>query len=138
MSRISKEARIRVRYAETDQMGVAYYANYLVWMEVGRVEYCKALGFRYRDMEVEDGVLLAVVEARCRYLSPARYDEEVIVETWLEQASPRLVRFGYRMHEASGGRELATGETKHIFCNRQLRATKLPSKYRKFFGLAAG
>ena len=65
-------------------MGVAYYANYLVWMEVGRVEYCKALGFRYRDMEIEDGVLLAVVEARCRYLLPARYDEEVIVETWME------------------------------------------------------
>lgn len=136
MSRISHEARIRVRYAETDQMGVAYYANYLVWMEVGRVEYCNALGFRYRDMEVEDGVLLAVVEARCRYLSPARYDEEIVVETWLEQASPRLVRFGYRMREATGGRELASGETKHIFCNRQMRPTKLPPKYRPFFGLA--
>jgi acyl-CoA thioester hydrolase len=136
MSPITQEARLRVRYAETDQMGVAYYANYLVWMEVGRVEYCTAQGFRYRDMEVEDGVLLAVVEVRCRYLSPARYDEEIVVETWLEQASPRLVRFGYRMREATGGRELASGETKHIFCNRQMRPTKLPPKYRPFFGLA--
>jgi acyl-CoA thioester hydrolase len=135
MSRISHPARIRVRYAETDQMGVAYYANYLVWMEVGRVDYCKALGFRYRDMEVEDGVLLAVVEAYCRYLSPARYDEEVIVETWVEQATSRLVRFGYRMCEAASGRELASGETKHIFCNPQMRPTKLPPKYRHFFGL---
>ena len=80
--------------------------------------------------------MLAVVEARCRYLSPARYDEEVIVETWVEQATPRLVRFGYRMHEAAGGRELASGETKHIFCTRQLRATKLPPKYRPYFGMA--
>ena len=70
--------RIRVRYAETDQMGVVYYANYLVWMEVARVEYCSAIGFRYKDMEMEDGVLLAVVEAQCRYHSPARFDEEVL------------------------------------------------------------
>ncbi len=77
MSRFCQDARIRVRYAETDQMGVAYYANYLVWMEVGRVECCQALGFRYRDMEMNDGVLLAVVEAHCRYLYPARYDDEM-------------------------------------------------------------
>ena len=67
------ETRLRVRYAETDQMGVVYYANYLVWMEVGRVELCKALGFNYRDMEREDGVLLAVAEACCRYRSPGPF-----------------------------------------------------------------
>ena len=71
------ETRIRVRYAETDQMGVVYYANYLVWMEVGRVEYCKARGFNHRDME-RDGVFLVVVEAECRYLAPAFFDDEVI------------------------------------------------------------
>ena len=69
------ETRLRVRYAETDQMGVVYYANYLVWMEVGRVELCKALGFNYGEMERDDGVLLAVAEACCRYLSPARFDD---------------------------------------------------------------
>ncbi len=78
-----------MRYAETDQMGVAYYANYLVWMEVGRVEYCRSVGFRYRDMETEDGVLLAVVEAHCRYLHPARYDDEIIIRTWIEKATRR-------------------------------------------------
>ena len=74
------EARLRVRYAETDQMGMVYHANYLVWMEVGRVEYCRASGVRYRDLE-QEGILLAVVEAHCRYLSPALYDEEVVVRT---------------------------------------------------------
>lgn len=131
------EARLRVRYAETDQMGVAYYSNYFVWMEVGRVEYCKAAGFRYRDMEEQDGVLLAVVGAQCRYLSPARYDDEVVVKTWVEHASPRIIRFGYEMREASSGRTLATGETKHIFCGRDMKPAKLPQKYRSLFGIRA-
>src|ERR1044071_3601248 len=103
------ESRIRVRYAETDQMGVVYYANYLVWMEVGRVELCRACGFEYRDMEREDGVLLAVAESNCRYLYPALYDDEVIVRSWVEQADRRVVTFGYEMRLAEGGRLLATG-----------------------------
>src|SRR5512146_2011454 len=116
----TSESRIRARYAETDRMGVVYYANYLVWMEVARVELCKFLGFRYRDMELEDGVLLAVVEAQCRYLYPARFDEEVIVETRVAEANPRLVSFSYEMRLADGGRKLATGSTRHIFCNREM------------------
>jgi acyl-CoA thioester hydrolase len=135
MSRICREARLTVRYAETDQMGVAYYSNYLIWMEVGRVEYCKALGFRYRDMETVDGVLFAVVEARCRYLHPARYDDEVIVKTWIVEATPRMVRFGYEMRRADGGRKLATGETKHIFCGREMKPARLPQKYHPLFGI---
>jgi acyl-CoA thioester hydrolase len=135
MSKPGREARITVRYAETDQMGVAYYANYLVWMEVARVEYCKALGFRYRDMEAEDGILLAVVEAHCRYLHPARYDDEVAIKTWVEQATARLVRFGYEMRRPADGRLIATGETKHIFCNREMRPVRLPAKYLALFGI---
>jgi acyl-CoA thioester hydrolase len=131
----SVDARLRVRYAETDQMGVVYYANYLVWMEVGRVEYCRAAGIRYRDMETEDGILLAVTEASCRYHSPALYDDEVIVRTWIEAAHPRMIRFGYEMTEASDGRRLATGETKHIFCGRDRKPRKLPEKYRGSFGM---
>jgi len=127
--------RIRVRYAETDQMGVVYYANYLVWMEVARVELCKSLGFRYRDMELEDGVLLAVVEAQCRYLYPARFDEEVIVETRVAEANPRLVRFSYEMRLADGDRKLATGSTRHIFCNREMKPVRLPAKYLAAFGI---
>ena len=100
----SHETRFRVRYAETDQMGVVYYANYLVWMELGRAEYCRAAGIRYRDMEVDDGVLLAVVEAHCRYLHPARYDEEIAVKTWVAKANQRMVEFEYEIREAESGR----------------------------------
>jgi acyl-CoA thioester hydrolase len=123
-----------VRYAETDQMGVVYYANYLVWMEVARVEFCKALGFRYKDMEIEDGVLLAVVEAQCRYLYPARFDDEVIVETRIADANPRIVSFAYEMRLAEDDRKLATGSTRHIFCSREMKPVRLPEKYRKAFG----
>ena len=83
------DTRLRVRYAETDQMGVVYYANYLIWMEVGRVEYCRAAGIRYRDMEDDDGILLVVAEANCRYLAPARYDDEVRIANL---RSPRPLR----------------------------------------------
>jgi acyl-CoA thioester hydrolase len=131
----ANETKLRVRYAETDQMGVVYYSNYLVWMEVGRVEYCRAAGFNYRDMEEEDGVLLAVVEAHCRYLHPARYDDEVIVSTRVRKAGPRMVHFGYEMRRAADGRLLATGETKHLFCGRDLKPTKLPVKHHAQFGL---
>jgi acyl-CoA thioester hydrolase len=130
------EARLRVRYAETDQMGVVYYANYIVWMEVGRVELCKAVGFNYRDMERDDSVLLAVAEAHCRYLSPARFDDEVIVKTWIAAANTRMVTFGYEMRRAEDNRVLATGETRHIFCGRDLRRTRLPEKYHALFGIS--
>lgn len=127
------ETRVRVRYAETDQMGVVYYANYLVWMELGRVEYCRAAGIRYRDMELDDGVMLVVAEANCRYSAPARYDEEVVVRTSLASASPRMIQFDYEMTEASTSRKLAGGFTKHVFCARDLRPQKLPGKYWPMF-----
>ena len=131
----SHQTRVRVRYAETDQMGVVYYANYLVWMEVARVEFCKALGFRYKDMELDDGVLLAVVEAHCRYQYPARFDDEVIVETNIAEANSRIVSFGYEMRLAEGNRKLATGSTRHLFCNREMQPVRLPAKYRAMFGI---
>jgi acyl-CoA thioester hydrolase len=129
------ETRIRVRYAETDQMGVVYYANYLVWMEVGRVELCKVCGFNYRDMEREDGIFLAVAEAGCRYRSPARFDDEVIIKTWIEEASTRIVVFHYEMRVAEDDRLLATGHTRHVFVNREMHRAQLPRKYHPMFGL---
>jgi acyl-CoA thioester hydrolase len=129
------ETRLRVRYAETDQMGVVYYANYLVWMEVGRVALCKACGFNYRDMEAEDGVLLAVAEANCRYASPARFDDEIVVKAWIREAGTRMVTFAYEMRQAEDGRVVATGFTRHIFVNRQMRPARLPEKYRPLFGI---
>ena len=129
------ETRLRVRYAETDQMGVVYYSNYLIWMEMGRVEYCRAAGVRYRDMERDDGVLLTVAEANCRYLAPALYDEEVIVRTWIEDVHPRLVKFAYQMRRSRDDQLLARGFTKHVFCDRDFRPCKLPPKYHPLFGI---
>lgn len=131
----SVETRVRVRYAETDQMGVVYHANYLVWMEVGRVELCRSRGISYRDMEANDGIMLAVAEVQCRYAHPARYDEEVIVDTIINKAHPRMVVFGYRLLRAADGKLLAVGETKHVFCDRELRPAKLPAKYWPVFGI---
>jgi acyl-CoA thioester hydrolase len=130
------ETRIRVRYAETDQMGVVYYANYLVWMEVARVELCKACGFNYRDMEREDGILLAVAEANCRYSSPARFDDEVTIRSWIAQAGSRMATFRYEMCSATDGRKIATGFTRHVFLTREFRPARLPEKYFEFFGLS--
>jgi acyl-CoA thioester hydrolase len=126
---------LRVRYAETDQMAVVYYANYYVWMEVARVEFCEAVGVRYKTMEAEDGILLAVTESSCRHLTPARYDDTVIIETRLSDASPRAVTFEYMM--TCEGRKVATGRTRHIFLNREFRPTRLPEKYRALFGMSA-
>ncbi|MBL8173870.1 MAG: acyl-CoA thioesterase [Bryobacterales bacterium] len=116
-------------------MGIVYYANYLIWMEIGRVEFCRSVGVAYSEMERADGVLLTVAEANCRYLAPALYDEEIVVTTWLEGAHPRMVTFGYEMRTADG-RKLATGYTKHVFCGRDLRPARLPQKYWSFFGIA--
>jgi acyl-CoA thioester hydrolase len=129
------ETRLRVRYAETDQMGVVYYANYFVWMEVGRVGFCKALGFNYRDMERDDGVFLAVAEADCRYKSPAKFDDEVIVKTWIEDANTRIVIFNYEMRIAEEDRLLATGMTRHVFVNHQMQRSRMPEKYYSMFGI---
>jgi acyl-CoA thioester hydrolase len=129
------ESRLRVRYAETDRMGVVYYANYLVWMEVGRVELCKSLGFNYRDMEDQDGVLLAVAESYCRYRAPARFDDEVIVKTWVDEANARIAVFAYEIRLAESGRVLATGHTRHVFVNQRMERTRLPQKYHAMFGL---
>ena len=126
-------SKIRVRYAETDQMGVVYYANYLVWMEVARVEYCKAIGFRYRDMELEDGIFLAVAESNCRHISPAKFDDEITIATTIPDAGNRLVTFEYEM--SCGDRKVAKGRTRHVFLNRSLKPVKLPPKYSSLFGL---
>jgi acyl-CoA thioester hydrolase len=118
-------------------MGVVYYANYLVWMELGRVEYSRARGIRYRDMEEQDHVLLVVAEANCRYRRPARYDDEVIIRTWISESTPRTIRFEYEMLGAVEGNTLAMGFTRHVICGRDVRPTKLPEKYWPMFGISA-
>ena len=85
------ETRFRVRYAETDQMGMVYYANYLIWMEVGRTDFCRECGFTYRDLERQEQAYLTVAEATCRYIAPARYDDPIVVQTETTRAKSRLV-----------------------------------------------
>ena len=132
------ETRLRVRYAETDQMGVVYHANHFIWFEVGRVELLRQLGFSYKDMEREDGCFIAVVDARCRYKAPVHYDDEVIVCTYLKHVREKVIRFGYELRGAETGELLAEGETTHIVANAQMKPRALPEKYMNVFRAAVG
>src|SRR5271156_2872727 len=89
------ETSVRVRYAETDQMGVVYYGNYFTWFEIGRVELCRQLGFEYKQMEMEDDSFIVVAEASCRYKRPAKFDDLLIVRTRVTQSQRRTIRFAY-------------------------------------------
>jgi acyl-CoA thioester hydrolase len=132
------ETRLRVRYAETDQMGVAYHSNHFIWFEVGRVELLRQLGFAYRDMEREDGCFIAVSEARCRYTAPVRYDDEIIVRTHLKNVRESAVHFTYELLRADDSALLAQGETIHIVTNAQMKVVPLPEKYLKIFRQVVG
>ena len=138
MSQRVGEVRLRVRYAETDQMGVVYHANHFVWFEVGRVELLRQLGFSYREMEQNDGCFIAVVDARCRYKAPVRYDDEVIVRTHLKNVRESLVHFGYELVRVSDGSLLAEGETTHIVTDAEMRTRTIPEKYMDAFRQASG
>jgi len=132
------DAPVRVRYAETDQMGVVYHANYLIWFEIGRVELMRALGFEYKTMESEDDCYIVVAEVSCRYLHPARYDELLRVRTRISQAGNRIVKYSYELLRDSDDHLLATGATTHVICGRDGKPKQLPEKYRnKFRALAA-
>jgi acyl-CoA thioester hydrolase len=123
----------RVRYAETDQMGVVYYANYLVWFELGRVEFMRSLGFDYKQMEMEDGCILPVVEANCRYRAPARYDDVILIEACPIVLRGSMLKFAYRILRASTPQEpqllLAEGETVHIVCDASMQKCLMPERY---------
>lgn len=120
------ETRLRVRYAETDQAGVVYHSNYLIWFEVGRVELCRDHGFNYRDMEREEDALLPVTEARIRYRNPAVYDDEIIIRTRVVSVRSRAITFAYQVVRADDRTLLAEGETDHIVMNREGRARTFP------------
>jgi len=126
-------AEVRVRYAETDQMGIVYYANYLVWFEIGRVELLRSLGLAYSQLEIDHQCILPVVEASCRYRSPARYDDQILIETRPALLRGSVLKFAYRiLRKAPEGQEptlLAEGETVHVVCDDQLNKKHLPEKY---------
>ena len=129
MSSPPSTSTVRVRYAETDKMGVVYYANYFVWFEVGRTDLLRASGWTYRDMETE-GFGLPVIEAQCTYREPAKYDDEIDVRTRGEMLSPVRVKFSYEVVRAADAATLATGTTVHVTLNRQGRPCRLPERVR--------
>ena len=124
------DATVRVRYAETDQMGVVYHANYLIWFEVGRVELLRSLGFNYKEMETQDDCHIVVADVHCRYLHPARYDDVLRVRTRIAESGSRIVKFSYELIREGDEQLLATGETKHVICGKNGRPKSLPEKYR--------
>jgi len=125
-------SRVRVRYAETDQMGIVYYANYLVWFEVGRTDWLRDCGWSYRDMEAE-GYSLPVIETRCTYHESARYDDQIEVRTTGALASPVRIQFSYEVVRAADGITLATGMTMHAALDRNGRPRRLPDRVRTLF-----
>ena len=124
------ETTVRVRYAETDQMGVVYHANYLVWFEVGRVELMRALGVEYKKMEIEDDCHIVVADAHCRYQQSACYDDVVRIRTRIAESRNRIVKFAYEIFRDADGELLANGDTTHIICGSNGRPKLLPQKYR--------
>ena len=132
------ETRLRVRYAETDQMGVVYHSNHLIWFEVGRVELMRQMGFSYRDLEREEERFIAVAEVKCRYRAPVFYDEEVVVRTWLKTVRESVIVFRYELVRPENGTLLAEGETTHVVTDAKMKATTLPEKYLRVFRTAAG
>lgn len=127
------EAQVRVRYAETDQMGVVYHANYLVWFEVGRVEFIRRIGLSYKQMEMEENCMIAVVEATARYRAPARYDDEIVIQTRLTASRRSVIRFGYKVVRKADDAVLCEGETVHVVVDRTMKKTRLPEKYAERF-----
>lgn len=122
-----------MRYAETDQMGVAYHSNFFIWFEVGRVELLRQMGFTYKDMEQRDGCYIAVVDARCRYKAPARYDDELLLRSRLKNVRGPLLHFVYEVVRVADGALLAEGETTHIVTDAEMQRRALPEKYAAAF-----
>jgi acyl-CoA thioester hydrolase len=131
-STITSLSTVRVRYAETDQMGVVYYANYFVWFEVARADLLRTLGWSYRDME-ETGVHLPVIEAQCDYRRPARYDDEIEVRTEGRLASPIRLEFSYQVSVKGQPEVAASGRTVHAALGRDGRPCRLPQRLREAF-----
>jgi len=122
------DTEIRVRYAETDQMGVAYYANYLVWFEVGRSEFCRKRGFCYADLEAL-GYKLVVTDVQCRYRNAARYDEVITVRTWLKEMNRRMITFGYRILRKGKEEVISEGETRHLCLDSNGKPKSMPKEF---------
>ncbi len=119
-------------------MGVVYYANFFVWMEIGRVELVRSRGLNYKDLEDTEGLFLSVVDANCRYVFPARYDQEIAIQTQVSTSNSRMVEFAYEIRNADSRQLLAQGSTKHVWLNREMRPSRLPAQYRQLLSSGLG
>ncbi len=133
MKKITGETKLRVRYAETDRMGIVYHSNFVIWFEVGRVELLRQLGFEYSQMEAQDNCHIPVVDLRVRYKAPAQYDDEIVIRTELKNVRSSLLHFFYEVFRERDRTLLATGETMHIIVDDKLERRALPEKYLKAF-----
>jgi len=122
------ETSLRIRYQETDNMGVVYYGNYFTWFEVARTEYFRSLGLIYRDLEAK-GFYLMVAAASCRYKSPAKYDDIVTVKSSIPEIKNSSLKFEYKL--SVDGRLIATGDSVHVFTNRSGHPVRMPGDVRK-------
>ena len=129
----ARRTRVRVRYADTDQMGVVYYANYLVWFEVGRTEWLRESGWSYREME-QAGISLPVIEAHCEYRQPARYDDEIEIRTEARVLTPVRIRFDYEARRTADEMLSATGHTVHAALGADGRPRRLPARVLEILG----
>lgn len=125
------ETEIRVRYAETDKMGIVHHSNYLIWFEAGRSELCRARGFSYKEMEDEDNALMVVAETYCRYKSPAFYEDVLTIRTQVAEVRSRSIRFIYEIVRDSDGVLLAEGETLHLVTDENKKVMLIPERYRE-------
>lgn len=110
-------------------MGVVYHANYLIWLEVGRVELVRAHGLPYKDLEETEGLYLGVIEVSCRYLFPARYDQEILIDTSVTKSTARAITFAYELRAGENGRSLMEATTRHLWLNREMKPARLPERY---------
>jgi acyl-CoA thioester hydrolase len=130
------ETLLRVRYSETDKMGVVYHANYLIWFEIGRTEFCRARGFSYHDMEENDNAFLVVAETYCRYKASAHYDDQLLVRTHITELRRRSVRFGYEIVRVIDNKIIAEGETGHVVTDKSGRVRSFPEGYSQLLAAA--
>ena len=125
------ETQIRVRYAETDKMGIVHHSNYFVWFELGRSEFCRSRGFSYREMEEEDNALLVVAESYCRYKAPAYYEDLLTVRTQIARIRSRSIVFVYQIFRHADQVTIAQGETLHMVVDRNSKVRSLPERYKR-------
>lgn len=124
------ETEVRVRYAETDQMGIAHHSNYLIWFEAGRSDLCRARGFSYKEMEERSGALMVVAESYVRYKSPAFYEDVLSIRTTISEVRSRSIRFSYEIHRKTDDALIAEGETLHLVTDKQQRVKTIPEAYK--------